>query len=125
MALEKYDLLLTATAELRGELVRRHPKYRDKSFTVLEALALFELPLSGAERLELQEHGPAPVLLGRRGSVPPSSARLRGKRTPSWDISDGHNERRNRHHLATVALAAKAGAELGVQLLDWRAEAAS
>lgn len=125
MALDEYDLLLTATTELRGELVRRHPGQRDKSFAVLEALALSTAPLSSAERLELQKHGPAPVLLARRGSVAPGTPGPGGRHGPSWDISDGHNERRNRHHLATIEFAAKAGAELGIRMSDWSAAATS
>lgn len=118
-----YGLLLGATADLRAELVRRQPGIRNRSFTVLEVLALSKLPLAGSERNEFRNHGLAAVLLARRGTVAPNSVRLGGKQWASWDIPDGHNERHNRHHLATIDLAEKAGTELGLRLLDWNADA--
>lgn len=125
--LERFDLLLTTTTAMRSDLVKQHPRLRGKTFTVLETLALARHPLSGAELLDLRSHGPAAVMLSRRGTVAPGPARrhaLLGNRGDSLDISDGHTERGNRHHLATVDLAERAGTELGKQLRQWQAATA-
>ncbi len=120
--LEAFDLLLTTTTDMRSNLVKQHPGFRSKTFTVLEALDLIRLPPNSTELLELRVNGPAAVMFARRGTVASSPAQQpsrKGNRNDALDISDGHSGRRNRHHLATIDLAARAGRELGELLLGW------
>ncbi|MEO8220369.1 MAG: hypothetical protein ABI563_06255 [Specibacter sp.] len=124
--LDGFDLLLTATTAMRSDVVKQHPKLRGKTFTVLETLALGKMPLSGTELDEVRSNGPAAVMFARRGTVSSSPARRRAllrSRENSLDISDGHTDRGNRHHLATADLAERAGSELGTQLRQWQGAA--
>ncbi|MDJ0312329.1 hypothetical protein QMG25_03615 [Arthrobacter sp. H35-D1] len=91
-----FDMVLTETTEQRSELV------------------------------ELRVNGPAAVLTSRRGLVETQPARSSGRRRNDrdiLDISDGHNNRRNRHHLAAVAMAARTGASLSEMKFQWQVAA--
>lgn len=126
MAPDSFDMVLTATTEQRSEFVTRHPHLRGRTFTALEAVFLSALAVSDAELVELRVNGLAAVFTSRRGLVETqparSSARWRNHHDV-LDISDGHNNRRNRHHLATVDMAARTGASLAELMLQWQVAA--
>lgn len=118
-----FDLVLTATRTMRGELVRANPLLRDRIFTVREAAALAGNALTAAEASTLLVSGPVPVLAARRGVAAPAAAHrgirwMRG--ADPLDLPDAHNDRRKRRHAASIGLAVTAGAELGAALQAWR-----
>lgn len=124
--LDRFDLILAATRTIRGDLVKHHPWLRGRAFTVREAVALANRPLSTTEAATLLAAGPAPVMAARRGTVarsPASDTRRWGRTPDAFDLPDAHNDRRSRRHAATVDLAVTTGNALGTALQSWRTAA--
>lgn len=120
--IEDVDLVLTATGELRGQLLASQPLLLRRTFTMLEALALMAEPLDGAEVEQAQQQGIAAVLFGRRGTIasPPALDRRWKGRHDGFDVPDGHQFRRKSHHQATVEEAVRAAKKLRQQLTLWQ-----
>lgn len=121
---ERADLVLTATGDLRGQLLANQPRLLRVAFTVLEALALMAEPLDLDELDLAQRDGIAAVLFGRRGTIAGPTAQPRRwkgtARHDGFDIPDGHQFRRKSHHQATVDEAVHASGQLRRQLLVWQ-----
>lgn len=119
---EHADLVLTATGELRAQLLANRPRLLRVTFTVLEAIALMAEPLDAAELEQAQRYGIAAVLFIRRGMIarPGVPNQRRKGRHDGFDIPDGHQLRRKSHHQATVDEAVRAAGQLQKRLLAWQ-----
>jgi protein-tyrosine phosphatase len=100
-----FNLVLSATTELRAELARRYPESRDRFFTLREAEAI----LGELATAEIEPLGPLPLIvsMNRSRGVQPVAAKLpapvQRKMLDSLDIPDAHAAR-NRSHRAIVDL---------------------
>lgn len=117
-----FEILLTATAQIRSEVLGLFPELRDRTFTFIEADRLASNQLSLSESELLLQSGPSAVLIQRRGSVPTLASKNRwfgGKGITPIDLPDTHNASVGRKHQTTIERALELGQRLGETLERW------
>jgi len=115
----EFDLVLTATRELRADLATAHPSIRDRFFTYRELVHIVDQTVFPDDRSEISSStGLANWLnLGRGLIVVPEPRRRMFRATVNdpFDIPDAHGGSAHRHR-AVVGAALNAGTEAGAAL---------
>jgi protein-tyrosine phosphatase len=119
VTLGDFDVTLTATTGIRGELARAHPELRDRFFTFREAAdVLSALCDAGIQPDPFDPSALVATMNRHRGAAPTTAdlpPRLRMKVLDRLDIPDGHGERAKRHR-AVVQLALTSAEAIGDSL---------
>lgn len=124
--IRRQDLIFVASREERAAIALMIPEHRSRVFTVREALALSQEPLSPAEQRSLRQIGLAApwtmcasLLNLRRGTVnlEPVPGRFPWSRSRDrMDIADAHQRGRH-HHAAAIRRVADITEDLGSRML--------
>lgn len=118
-----FDLTLTATTGIRGELARKHPELRDRFFTFREAADVLSALCDAGIPPEPLDPPELVATMNHYRGAPPTTAdlppRLRMKVLDRLDIPDGHGEKARRHR-AVVRLALTSAESVGDSLARLR-----
>ena len=117
--LGSFDVALTATTGIRGELARAHPELRDRFFTFREAADVLSAIRDAG--IPSEPFDPSSLIAtmnrhrGARATIADLPSRLRMNVLDPLDIPDAHGERAKRHR-AVVDLALRSATSIGDSL---------
>lgn len=119
LELNSFDLVLTATTQLRGDLARLHPDLRDRFFTMREAAGvLVRAGLEGEQAGQRNSSSLIQTMNRFRGvgaPEPKTPASVRRITLDPLDIPDAHASTHRRHR-AVIELALSSAGSIGDSL---------